>query len=924
VTPNDSPDGWTQVQDLFLQAADLPAADRGAFLAGACGGDARLRAEVESLLGADAADVAVIARAIEAEVGALLDDGPGLAGTRLGVYRLVEEIGRGGMGTVYLAERDDDQFRKSVAIKIVKRGMDSAEVVARFRTERQILAALEHPYIARLIDGGTTADGRPFFVMEHVEGQPIDAYCREHRLTLEARLRLFLRVCEAVSCAHRSLVVHRDLKPGNILITADGIPKLLDFGVAKLLDASSPSGLTIAAAGPLTPEYASPEQIRGLPITTAADVYALGAILFELLTGSRAQRMDTYSPLEIERIVCERDVPHPSAAAKAAGAPYRVPSDLDTIVLMAMRKEPERRYASVAQLADDVERYLGGRPVLARQNSIAYRARRFVGRNRVAVAAVFLVFFSLLAGIAIATVQARRAERRLAQLIELSNRSLFDVHAAIEGLPGATEARRQIVATTLRFLEDLAQDAGQDDRVRFMLSVSYRKVANVLGYPLQPNLGDSKGALANYEKSVALVQPLLAREPRRPEYVVQYVEARVGWATVLTDENRASAIAMLRETLPKAHDLQQLSPDDPHAAMLEGAVCSELVEALGTIDSAAAMQYSDEQLAAGERALAKFPGNTEVRLELATAYSQAGKMRNRRGELQQAVAGFRRAVELREDAIARDPSNVLTRRSLMITYGNLGGTLGNPLFPNLGDVDGAREYTGRALAIARDLAKADGSDQLAQYDLANALLFASSNSLPREEWPESLERLRESDAILQRLLAADPRSGSRLRTLALVQEYEGRRLDGLGRFDDALAEARRSLATTEQGLARNLADLTFTWQALASEEAIADILAHRGDRAGALGVARQSIARAERISASPSEQERARKGVASAYQHAAELEASFGDWAAARADNDRALAEWRGLASRGSASFDPARLAAAEALAARCSARLHL
>ena len=607
-----SGNNWDRIQEIFFEAADLPISERDAFLARACNGDAGLRSEVESLLRADAAGGSAIAAAIESEVSALLDDDAPLVGTRMGPYRLLKEIGRGGMGSVYLGERDDEHYRKLVAIKVVKRGMDSTEVLARFRHERQILAGLEHPYIARLIDGGTTPDGRPFFVMEYVQGQPIDAYCREQGLNLESRLRLFLRVCEAVSYAHRALVVHRDLKPGNIFVAAEGIPKLLDFGVAKLLDPGNDPGLTAtsAAMGPLTPEYASPEQIRGLPITTAADVYALGAILFELLTGSRAQRIATHSPSEIERVVCQTDTPRPSTVARAAGAPHRLDGDLDNIVLMAMRKEPERRYGSVNRFADDIVRYLDGRPVLARQDSVVYRARKFVRRNSLAVAATFLIFLSLLGGMVLAERQARRAEsarrfaetqrqsaerereraeaqrqlaereraraeaetqvarteqdrsrRRLAQMLELANSSLFDVHTAIEKLPGATEARRQIVVTTLRFLEDLSKDAGQDDGLRFMLSASYFKVANVLGYPLQPNLGDTKGALANYEKSVALIEPLLAKDPDRSEYLLQWVQTKVNWATLLARTGeKPRALQMMRDTLPAAQRLLRLCP----------------------------------------------------------------------------------------------------------------------------------------------------------------------------------------------------------------------------------------------------------------------------------------------------------------------------------------------------------------------------
>ena len=389
-------ENWDRIQEIFLHAADLPPAERAAFLDRTCNDDAEVRREVESLLRADATGEFAVQTAIKSEAASMLDESS-LVGARLGPYRLLNEIGRGGMGSVYLAERDDEHYRKLVAVKVVKRGMDTAGVLARFRHERQILAGFEHPYIARLIDGGTTPDGRPFFVMEYIEGQPIVTYCQERNLDLESRLRLFLRVCEAVSYAHRALVVHRDLKPNNILVDREGIPKLLDFGVAKLLDPGADPGLTstVFAMGPLTPAYASPEQVRGLPITTTADVYALGAILYELLTGTVAQKIDPHTPSEIERVVCQTEVLRPSIAARAAGLP-RLNSDVDNIVLMALRKERERRYTSVDQLAEDIRRHLDGRPVLARQDSLGYRAQKFVGRNRFPIVGIACCSIGLL------------------------------------------------------------------------------------------------------------------------------------------------------------------------------------------------------------------------------------------------------------------------------------------------------------------------------------------------------------------------------------------------------------------------------------------------------------------------------------------------------------------------------------------------
>jgi len=964
---------WERIQEIFLQAVDLPVSERAALLARICDGDAGLRSEVESLLRADASGGTAIASAIESEASALLDDDTSLVGARMGPYRLLNEIGRGGMGAVYLGERDDELYRKRVAIKVVKRGMDSTEVLARFRHERQILASLEHPYIARLIDGGTTPDGRPFFVMEHVEGQPIDVYYREQGLSVELRLRLFLRVCEAVAYAHRALVVHRDLKPGNIFVTADGIPKLLDFGVAKLLDPSTDPGLTSSATGPLTPEYASPEQIRGLPVTTSADVYALGAILFELLTGSRAQQIVTHTPLEIERVVCQTDTPRPSTVARGADPTHRLDADLDNIVLMAMRKDPERRYGSVNRLADDITRYLDGRPVLARQDSVIYRARKFARRNSLALTAGFLIMLSLLGGIVLAERQARQAERargfaetqrqsaererhvaevqrqraeseraraevqtqiarmeqersqrRLSQMLELADSSLFDVHAAIEKLPGSTAARRQIVVTTLRFLENLSKDAGQDDGLRFMLSASYFKVANVLGYPLQPNLGDTKGALANYRKSVAFIEPLIAKYPDRPKYVLQWLETRINWSTLLASTGEEPrAVEMMQSALPAAHRLPRLCPHDSDCFLAESGVYSGLVNMLVNSDSAAALHFAQLQTRTTEEALQFSPNNTDIQLKLGTAYSQEAKVWNIQGGLQQAVERYRHAVALRERVLEHNSTDVLVRRSLMITYGNLGGSLGNPLYPNLGDVAGAREFYGKALAIARELAKADTNDQLGQYDLANALLFRSVLNVPREEWAECLENLQEADGILQKLVASDPKSISKVRTLATVEEYEGRRLDGLGRMDEAVVKSEESVAHAEKALARVPADRSLLSQTLASEEAAAEILAHHGDEAGAREMARKAIARVEQNSGPAFERDRVTRSLAGAYQTLATVEAAFGHWSEARTAAQRAVDGWQQMRTFGGQRFDPARAASADALLQDCDAHLH-
>ncbi len=449
-----SPERWKRIDELFAAALDVAPAEREAFVRRAGDGDEELCREVLELLESEAAAEEAIGDSVDTFAAPLLaeldadsfagDDAALAPGVRVGPYRIVHEIGRGGMGAVYLAERADEEFDRRVALKVVKRGMDTDEVLRRFRHERQILASLEHPNIARLLDGGATTDGRPYLVMEYIEGEPIDAYCDRRRLGIRERLELFRVVCDAVQHAHQRLVVHRDIKPSNILVTDAGEPKLLDFGIAKLLDDSAPDATPRTRTGVrmLTPEYASPEQVRGAPVTTASDVYALGVVLYRLLSGRRPYQVRGLSVAETERAV-DQEPPLPSVAAvrKAeAGAAETdartdaspadiarsrgttpaalrrtLRSDLDAITLKALATDPQRRYGSPTLLADDIGRYLAGLPVTARVPGTAYVVSRFIRRHRAGVAAA-AAFVLLLAGSAAAlgVAQARTA-RALAQ-----------------------------------------------------------------------------------------------------------------------------------------------------------------------------------------------------------------------------------------------------------------------------------------------------------------------------------------------------------------------------------------------------------------------------------------------------------------------------------------------------------------------------
>jgi serine/threonine-protein kinase len=429
-----TPERWARVQDLFSLALEETVADRAAFLAAKCGGDTALRDEVASLLEA------------HERGGPVVDPGEGAPsavlpiGESIGPYNILESLGEGGMGTVYLAEREGAGFTQRVALKLMRAGFADPLLERRLLSERRILARLEHPGIARLIDGGATAAGQPYFAMEYVEGSTVIDYCDRNRLTVPERLRLFLDICAPVHYAHQQLVVHRDLKPTNIQVNEEGRPKLLDFGIAKLLDPTQGLEGATRTAPWLTPAYASPEQIRGEQVGTPSDIYALGILLYEMVVGRRPYEFSSRSPAEIERVVCEQPPEPPSVAVTRPppslldgsttgptadalsqvrrSTPVRLrkllSGDLDTIVLKALAKEPSRRYASAQQLADDIKRYLDGRPVLARPDTLRYRAGKFVRRHRTSVAAVVLVTVSLIGGILAAAWQARRATEQAA------------------------------------------------------------------------------------------------------------------------------------------------------------------------------------------------------------------------------------------------------------------------------------------------------------------------------------------------------------------------------------------------------------------------------------------------------------------------------------------------------------------------------
>jgi serine/threonine protein kinase len=886
---------WPKVQEIFLRAADLAPAEQSRFLDVACGADSALRRDVEELLAADPhAEAAISALLAETARDALANDV--IPGGRAGAWRILQEIGRGGMGAVYLAERDDAQFRQRAALKVIRRGMDTDDLLARFHRERQILAALEHPHIARLIDGGSTPDGRPFLAMEYIQGDPIDRYCETRALAIEDRLRLLLQVCDAVSHAHRNLVVHRDLKPGNILIDATGAPKLLDFGMAKILCPDPDTGRTESVAGRFfTPDYSSPEQVSGARITTASDVYSLGAILYELLSGVKPHRVAGGAPDDWKNAICDDPIPAPSiAAARRNTRPprwrKRLQGDLDNIVLMALRKDPARRYGSAQQLADDLRRYLECRPVAARRDSVGYRVSKFLRRQRLPVTAAALVVSSLLGGMLIAISQARRAEERAAQIVDLSNRSLSEIYSLLEHLPGAVAARGQLVKTVLAFLERVSADPGQNQNARLALANAYLRLGDVQGNPDAASLRDMSGALRSYRAGAALLALPAGRKPG-PKLLAVWLDLQQRIGTILSESGDApAAVSTLERALEPLRGLTGASM----WRRRENSLYLSLARATQQADSRKALAYATRYFrGAGELSIAN-PGDLDLRYDLAVAHTQVGYILIGLRDLEGASPHYRESIAIREDLVRRRPDHTAYRRALMLAYEHYAALQANPLVANLGNIDLARQYYAKARRL-EEQAVADPQNLLARYDYANFLLRSAILDVPREEAAESIAALEKAAAMFQEFSAADPGIVRYRHDLATAHEFLGLRHLAAGDPAKALSEYRRAAAIDDELTRAMPGDREHLLRSFSVQRGIIAATAARRDRPAALDLARALIARAEDAARRLSDKDALQLEVARAWQTLSDVYRAFGDHARAREAAGEAAARIRPL-----------------------------
>jgi tetratricopeptide (TPR) repeat protein len=801
---------WARVTALFEAARQLPHAEREAWVQ-AQEVDDLVRQEVLTLLGAyeedpdfleHPVDPDAAASALRAELSTPLED------RRLGSYRLRREIGRGGMGVVYDGYRDDDAFSRRVAIKLLPLGMSGSAFAGRFNDERRILAALDHPGIARLLDAGTTGEGTPYFVMEYVDGEPIDAWVSGRGLDTRGTVGLVLDVCSAVEYAHQNLVVHRDIKAANILVGADGKPKLLDFGIAKILSDQTDLGGALTRPGQhvFTPGYASPEQIRGEAVTTATDVYSLGVLLYVLVAGQPPFAVDGLPTFDAMRAICETEPVAPSRVAPEA-LRRTLSGDLDNIILKALRKEPRQRYGSVWSFADDLRAWLDGRAVSATPASVWYRARKAVGRHKAAAVATAVIVVAVAGGTAATAWQARvarierdKAESRFRQVRQFSRSLLFELHDSIRQLPGSTASRQLLLTRAVEFLDGLARDAGSDTGLELELAEGYRRLGHVQGSSFSENVGDVDTAIVSFKKASRLAEDVLASDPRSVQAAIVVTGAFDDLADAYLQQGAISEAEQSdRRHREVAEQLERDHPGDRKAlASVASSYANLAFFRAQRKDLAGAKALYARSISLFE-ALPASRSDEAMIVRYAFALKRLGAILLKDGQLEEAERRYGAALALEEQNLASRPDSSSARYDMTFTLTDLG-----LIARKRGDLARARDFYTRALAIRMAALEADPKNVRAVNGVANVHVYLWVVNREQGRLDEGRGHIEEAVRLRQRLINVRKPAPTDTRNLAWARTYlaealldEAEKTPAAGQRASLLREAGAWLARAE-------------------------------------------------------------------------------------------------------------------------------
>ena len=884
-------DDWSRIKVILNDVLALDTSERAGFL-DRQKLDPRTRAEVESLLAFETEAEDAMKLSAVAFVKDFFDNGdtpPPLVGRQIGNYRILREIGYGGMGVVYLAERADGKFDQKVALKLLKRELNTAALRRRFEHEREILASLEHPNIARLLDAGTTDDEVPYIAMEYVEGLPIDIYCERRDLDLGQRLDLFRKVCSTVNFAHRNLVVHRDLKPSNILVNDDGVPKLLDFGISKVLTEANNiiDAATVTNLGVMTPSYASPEQLQGKSVTTASDIYSLGVILYELLSGHRPFEAQEADLKEIFRAVLERDPRPPSELVNTISKEFRertnakteiqtgtkkdeedarstdadalrftgsnssgisantLRGDLDNIVLKALRKEPDRRYSSAENLAEDIHRHQRGLPVTARPNTFTYRVEKFVMRNKAGVIGAGLVFIAIIAGV-IATVwqgrvaQAERAkaEQRFNDVRKLANSYLFDVYPEIENLEGSLKAREKILTNALEYLDRLSSEAAGDHELQSELATAYEKVGDVQGALTNSSLGNIKAGLESYRKAQKLREEALAAEPANVEAKEKlannyYTTARTLWNNSETAEAEAEfekALKLRRE----------LTTADPASTEFRDRLAVVLIDyaAIPAFNAQAekAVQLTNEAAQIIGRLRREQPENSNFKKTLARLRRLESKPKATVGDYDGALRGLNEALELSKQLATEFPNDFRIQRSVWLT-----NSMTCELFIDKQSGREAVETCVPTIEFPSAALKKEPENGVVAFDLAISHFNTSRAYRLADNFPKTIEHGERAKAAMTALSKKDPENMEYQRNLAVYETEIARAHLKLSQFAQASSVLQRVIEVLTPIAAADHETTTYRYDLAMAYRLLAQALSGMGNNSKASEMIEKAI-----------------------------------------------------------------------------------